>query len=136
MRSDKAFGGSEMSSVAEASTLVKRIAEPRPVGDKVKAAIDRASRRSGLSFMRTREIWYRNARRIDSTEMDRLREEAARREAEASVESVLALRDRLIASDADFHRPAIAALDAALSAMGCPVRTMVCPLGSVDLPEE
>lgn len=33
----------EMSSIAEASDLIRRAAEPRPVGDSVKAAISRAA---------------------------------------------------------------------------------------------
>jgi len=39
---------SETSAIDEAQILVRRCAEPRPVGDKVKAAIVRASRRLGL----------------------------------------------------------------------------------------
>jgi len=39
----------------------------------VKAAIRRASRRLGLPFNRTKDIWYGQARRIDAEEMDRLR---------------------------------------------------------------
>lgn len=69
---------SEMSSVAEASTLIRRAAEPRPVGDSVKAAIRRAARRIGLSFTRAKDIWYGDARRIDAHEMDALRNLAAR----------------------------------------------------------
>jgi hypothetical protein len=64
------------SSIDEAQTLVRRCAEPRPAGDQVKAAVRRASRRLGLSFNRTRDIWYGQARRIDAEEMDRLRRRA------------------------------------------------------------
>ena len=123
-----------MSSVAEASTLLRRIAEPRPVGDSVKAAIARTAQRCGLSYVRCKEIWYANARRIDSREMDRLRDEAGRREVAAAVESMLALRARLARTDPDFHRPAIDALDAALSHMGRPVRGMRDENGTVDIP--
>ena len=52
--------------------LVRRCAEPRPAGDQVKAAILRSSRRLGLPFNRTKDIWYGDARRIDATGMDRL----------------------------------------------------------------
>jgi len=112
---------SEMSSLAEASALVRRVAEPRPAGDKVKAAIVRAARRLGFPVSRTKDLWYRDARRIDAHEMDRLRERAARVEARLAVASLLALRGRLAAADADFHRPTLAALDDALRAMGADV---------------
>lgn len=63
----------EMSSVAEASTLIRKAAEPRPVGDSVKSAIRRAAHRLGLTFTRAKNIWYGEARRIDAHEMDALR---------------------------------------------------------------
>ena len=69
---------SEMSSVTEALTLIRRAAEPRPVGDSVKAAIRRAAYRLGLSFARCKAIWYGEARRIEAHEMDALRNLAAR----------------------------------------------------------
>ena len=69
---------SEMSSVVEATTLIRRAAEPRPVGDSVKGAIRRAAYRLGLSFTRTKDIWYGDARRIDADEMDALRKLADR----------------------------------------------------------
>ena len=119
--SDFASEKSEMSSVAEASTLVRRVAEPRPVGDKVKAAIVRAARRLGFPVSRTKDLWYGDARRIDAHEMDALRERAARAEARLAITNLLALRERLAAADADFHRPTLAALDDALRAMGADV---------------
>ena len=72
----KLRNSSYASSIDEAQTLVRRCAEPRPAGDLVKAAIRRASRQLGLSFTRTRDIWYGDARRIDAEEMDRLRQGA------------------------------------------------------------
>ena len=66
----------DTNSIEEAQTLVRRCAEPRPAGDKVKAAVVRASRRLGFSFSRTKDIWYGDARRIGATEMDQLRRTA------------------------------------------------------------
>lgn len=109
---------------SEAMVLIQRVAEPRPVGDKVKAAIGRASKRLGFPFNRARSIWYGEARRIDATEMDRLREIAGRRETAAAIEHLLVIRGRLAETDAHFNRPQIAALDDALRAMGAEV----CPL--------
>ena len=69
---------SEMSCEYEAAILLKRIAEPRQVGDSVKAAILRSAQRLGWKPSRTREIWYLRAHRIDAQEMDALRELAAK----------------------------------------------------------
>lgn len=101
--------------------LVRRIAEPRDVGDSVKAAIVRAARRLGFPFSRTKDLWYGDARRIDASEMDRLRDLAAKREAELLRSRLLALRDGLAATDAEFHRETIDALERALRNMGCDV---------------
>ena len=64
----------DMSATAEASSLIQEIAEPRPVGDSVKAAVRRAARRAGCSFARARSLWYADERaRVRADEMDRLR---------------------------------------------------------------
>jgi hypothetical protein len=86
---------SEMSPVSEAAILIRRVAEPRPVGDKVKAAIRRAAQALGFSFSRAKDIWYEDARRIDASEMDALREQAGIYEAVAA---------KLRHQDEDFHR--------------------------------
>lgn len=114
-----------MSSVSEASLLVRRVAEPRDVSDSVKAAIVRAARRLGFPFSRTRDLWYGHARRIDAAEMDRLRDLAAKREAELLRAQILAARNALAATDAEFHRPQIDALECALRNMG----TEMVPVG-------
>lgn len=64
---------SEMSPSAEASELLRRLAEPAPAGVHIEALIRRVSRRVGIGFSRAKSIWYGEARRIDSEEMDRLR---------------------------------------------------------------
>ena len=74
----KSSENSQMSCEYEAAILVKRIAEPRQVGDSVKAAVMRSAQRLGWKPSRTREIWYARARRIDAEEMDELRELAAK----------------------------------------------------------
>ena len=125
-------GGVEMSALAEASWLVRQAAEPRPVGDSVKAAIRRAAHRLGFSYSRTKDIWYADARRIDAHEMDALRrkarerdqEEIARVEAVAAVDRLVALREALAQADENFNQPYVAALDDVLRSMGCPVGTM------------
>ena len=61
------------SSIEEARALIRRCAEPRKLGELVKEAIFRASRRLEMPVSRARDIWYGDARRIDAHEMDRLR---------------------------------------------------------------
>ncbi len=116
--SDSASEFSEMSSVSEASVLLRRVAGPREAGDSVKTLIRRAARRLGWEFSRTRGLWYAAARRIDSEEMDRLRSEASRAEAQALQQRISSLHARLAATDAEFHRDTIDALERALRAMG------------------
>lgn len=127
---EKASENSEMTVLSEASFLVRQIAEPRPVGDSVKAAIGRAARRLGFSFSRTKTIWYAEAHRIDAHEMDALRRELKRRRQEGiarvealnTIERLVALRSSLAEADSDFHRETITALDDALRAMGAEIR--------------
>jgi hypothetical protein len=105
------------SSIDEAQTLVRRCAEPRPPGDSVKAAVRRASRRLGIPFSRTRDIWYGDARRIDAEEMDRLRQVAEKAELAQAVAGIEVLRNRMLESNLPASRQVFAALTAALSAL-------------------
>lgn len=108
----------DASSISEAQTLVQRCAEPRPAGDQVKAAIRRASRRLGLSFSRTKDLWYGDARRIDSVEMDRLRQGAENAEIAHAVSCIEVLRNRMLGSRSPASREIATALTAALHALG------------------
>lgn len=74
---------SEMSASAEASELIRRLAEPAPPGAHVETLIRFVARKVGLSFGRAKAVWYREARIIRAEEMDALRAaSAARTEAE------------------------------------------------------
>ena len=109
-----------------AAALLRQVAEPRPVGDSVKAAIRRAAKRLGFGFRRTKTIWYGETNRIGAEEMDALRratkhqhaEEVARAEAIIAIDRLVALREALAQTDADFNQPVIAALDDTLRKMG------------------
>ena len=128
-----------MNPTVEASELIRRAAEPRPVGDSVKAAITRAARRVGLGYERAKAIWYAEARRVDASEMDRLRAvaaERARRQEEAGIDAHRELVDRITAIEAR-----LAALDADISGRGSAAGRLRCglrvrvpgePSGSVD----
>ena len=107
----------DTNSIEEAQTLVRRCAEPRPAGDKVKAAVVRASRRLGFSFSRTKDIWYRDARRIGATEMDQLRRTADAIAIQQSIVSIHTLRNRLIASRSPDSCRIVKAIDDTLSAL-------------------
>lgn len=110
-----------MSCVEEASTLLRRTAEPRPIGDSVKAAIRRAARRVGLSFGRAEDIWYRQARLVRAEEMDAIRKAAAQRTQEQKARNdyqelmdlLSILEHRLAMVDEEFHRGSIDAQRAA-----------------------
>jgi hypothetical protein len=57
----------------EASALVRLVAEPRRMDETVSSCIRRAAILLGWSYRRTEDIWRKEARRIDSWEMDQLR---------------------------------------------------------------
>jgi len=84
----------------------------------VKAAILRSSRRLGLPFNRTKDIWYGDARRIDAAEMDRLRRGAEDAELAHAVAGIALLRNTMLASRSPAYRQVISGLDAALRALG------------------
>jgi len=115
-----------MSSVVEASRLVRQIAEPYQIGDTVKRQIDRAARRIPFwSYSRVRDAWYGNPRmRIGADELSELRlllEKSDR--ARQDRDELDDLRDRLsrvetalMVSDPQFHSSDIDAYRAALRA--------------------
>lgn len=91
-----------MNALAEASFLVRKIAEPAPPGDSVKAAILRAYRRIGSwTHNRVRDVWYGDNRiSVSGDELIQLRA-VARQDAETSRDNELAeLRERLAALEA------------------------------------
>lgn len=75
-----------MSASAEASELIKRLAEPAAAGAHIETLIRGVAPKLGLSFARAKALWYREARIISSDEMDALRAaKAARDEAENAI---------------------------------------------------
>ena len=99
------------SSTDEARALIRQCAEPRRVGELVKEAIFRASRRLEMPVSRARDIWYGDARRIDAAEMDRLRREAANAELAQTAEAIEILLSKIMALDST---PAMADLQSTL----------------------
>jgi hypothetical protein len=109
--SENPSSGSE---IEEARNLVRSCAEPRPVGDSVKVAIDRAADRLGFTYSRTKDIWYGDARRIDAREMDILRRGAAITEIDQGIAGLELLRARLSEVPSAAASQAIDGIDAVL----------------------
>ena len=93
------------------SDALKELAEPRLVGDLVKAAIGRAARITGRTYTRAFDVWYGKARRIDAEEAQRIeqalqskREEEARNEIHDLRTRLLKMESRLAAEAANGGR--------------------------------
>lgn len=116
-----------MSAVAEAAHLLRQIAEPRPVGDSIKAAISRAARRVSkhlpqpMHYRRAEDLWRKEARAVRAEEMDAIRRaakadrlvEEARSEL-SEIDARIARLEALLVQDEDFHRDQVDAHRAAL----------------------
>ncbi len=79
----------------EASRHLQDLAAPFRSGEPVKEKIGRAARRSGLSYWRAFDIWYRKARTLQAAELEGIRLARAARAAATSAGL------RSIADDAD-----------------------------------
>jgi len=93
---------------------IRELAEPRPAGDPVKAAIHRASRLCGLSYWRCFDLFYGRARRVEPHEitaiadaLERKRELEAKNELSELRRRLARLEARLLSTDEDFYRPQI-----------------------------
>ena len=93
---------------------LKELAEPRPGGELVKTAINRAARLCRLPYWRCFDLWYGKARRVEPAEITAIADALERkRELEASNElaelrrRLARLEARLLSTDEDFYRPHI-----------------------------
>lgn len=125
--SDKSSEVKFMSATAEASFLIRQLAEPIPPGDSVKAGLSRAYRRlEGWTFNRVRDVWHADHRiRISAEELAHLRnvakakaEDADRDEFSELRTRISILEHRLATIDPDFHSEAIEAISQASSHNG------------------
>lgn len=113
-----------MHAATEAQSLIRELAGPLALGDRVKAALARVARLTGLSERRVRGLYHREARAIRAEELDTLRREARRRREEEAAradfrDATAVYRvavDRLAQADADFAGPHADALGAAAPA--------------------
>lgn len=116
----------DMTAVAEAARLLREVAAPVPVGDSVKAAINRATHRVGRFIAphfavrwhasRAEDIWRGEARGVWAEEMDAIRraadakaQEEARNEL-AELDARLGRLEALLVQDEEFHRPQVDAV--------------------------
>lgn len=119
----------------EMQSIVFGAAQPIAPGESIKTQIRRAWQALGRpSYWRVRAAWYREAgcwsgEAVKDFEWrDRRRrqkEDAARENARQAANALIALRNQhLAASDTDFRREQIVAIDTALAAMGCDMGAM------------
>ena len=104
---------------------LRELAEPSSRGDRVKVAIERAAKLSGLSYWRTFDLWYRKARKVEDFEiaaiseaLDRKNRKDARNELQTLRLRIEALEARFSISDEDFHREDINALRQGMRSAG------------------
>lgn len=57
----------------EMGAIVRRAAEPRPVGDSLKALLTRSARRLGISYRRATSYYYGQPCAVRAEEADRMR---------------------------------------------------------------
>lgn len=114
-----------MSEVFVASGMLRELSEPRPSGEFVKNAIERAGRLARLSYWRTSDLWYKKAHRVEEYELDQIREalrlkneKAARNELHQAKLILARLEARLNAGDSDFYRADIDGLRAQIPGVG------------------
>lgn len=112
---------SRVSALQEASSLVRRIAEPVPAGDSVKAAIGRASRRLNWGFCRVRSLWYADPRtKVSGDELNQLRRVARKAAGHDELGQRIARLEAWAArTDPEFFGPSVDALRSAYERIGC-----------------
>jgi hypothetical protein len=97
--------------MADYADNLRKLAEPSMRGDRVKVAIERAARLSGLSYWRTFDLWYRKARRVEDFEIAAINEALKQKQALETRNELQELRLRLarlesvlLLQDEEFHR--------------------------------
>lgn len=129
-KSEKALEPKSMSTLAEASFLLRQIAGAECPGEGKKAALGRAFMRlsGGMSFNRVADLWREERRAsVKADEMELLRRTAAKYQSEAKrhVDELASLKRRidalehtLLQMDEAFYRPQVDALRSALRGVG------------------
>lgn len=107
-------GTSPKSVGRQVADQLRALAEPRPHGEKLSAAITRVARLCAFEYWRTFDLWYGKTRRVEETErqavaaaLARKQKDAARNEFHELKTRLAILESRLNQIDPDFHRPTI-----------------------------
>jgi len=90
--------------MTDLAAALRELAGPLSFGDPVKPAIDRAARRSGLSYWRAFDIWYDKARRVEPDECVRINEALFKRREEAARHELHDLKTRIARLEALLSR--------------------------------
>ena len=111
--------------MSDITAQLHALAEPRPGGEYVKTAIDRAAKLAGLEYWRAFDIWYGKARLVRDfereavsaalTEKNRLE---TRNEVRTLRTRLEILESRLAQIDPDFHCEEIGALRQQVRGLG------------------
>lgn len=122
--SEKSSEKSEMSSAEFVQYALRSHIAP-PASGSVKMRIRSAARSLGWSFSRTKDAWYADPRiSINADEMRAIEERTGLqygREEIRDIDALIAQADALLdGTDADFHRPFVAAFRAFIGALDRP----------------
>lgn len=122
--SEKSSEKSEMSSAEFVQYALRSHIAP-PASGSVKTRIRSAARSLGWSFSRTKDAWYADPRiSINADEMRAIEERTGLqygREEIRDIDALIAQADALLdGTDADFHRPFVAAFRAFIGALDRP----------------
>lgn len=90
--------------MTDLAAALRELSEPWERGDRIKAAIGRAARLSGLSYWRAFDIWYGKARRVEADEQQRIAEALTKRREEAARHELHDLRIRITRLEALLSR--------------------------------
>ncbi len=106
-----------MSEKASMRRLVEAVAGPRTWSDTRQSWLNRAARRSGLSYRTIKGIWYGEITDESHAAIRILRRTAEDTSPEILAQRLEALARGMVAADADFYRPDVRALIDAVRAL-------------------
>lgn len=93
---------------------LRELSEPWSDGEKVKTAIDRSAKLSGLTYWRAFDIWYGKARQVADFEIEQIaaaieqkNEKDARNELRDLKARIARMESLLAQGDANFYSPSI-----------------------------
>lgn len=111
--------------MTDLTAALRELSEPRPGGEYVKTAIDRAARLAALPYWRAFDIWYGKARHVRDFEREQVAAALAEKKRLETRNEVHDLRrrleileSRLTQVDEDFHRETISQMRQQVRGLG------------------